>query len=119
MAELLGLAAGECYREGHFLWAARAYHSLEYLQQQGLPVAWAVQPPGVAAAGGGGVWEGKRAAVVQAFRQLAEGRGKASALLPELLGMLRSSTNPQAAAVAGTMKQWAREHAPEAAAALA
>ncbi len=62
----------------------------------------------------GGVWEGKRAACVAAFREVVQGKLQAAEVLPELLGMLRGSSNPQAHVVATAIRQWAREHAPQA-----
>jgi hypothetical protein len=109
VADLLHLLAGDCFQAGEFLWAARAFHALEYLQQQGVAAP-------AAAALGGGVWEGKRATCVAVFREVVHGRQEAGAVLPELLGMLRggAGSNPQAHAVASAVRQWAREHASQA-----
>ncbi|PRW45517.1 tetratricopeptide repeat [Chlorella sorokiniana] len=115
VVELLHLLASDCWAEGAFLWAARAYHALEFMQQQGLAVAsTAVGMVATGGTSGGRAWEGKRAAVAAAFREVAQGRAEAAGCVPELLSMLRGSAHPQAHAVAATIRQWASEHAPEA-----
>lgn len=106
VADLLHLLAADALLEGQHLWAARAYHSLEHLLQQGVAA-----PAAAAAAGSVCVWEGKRAAVAGALRDVARGRGDAGAVVPELLDMLRGSANPQAYAVAGAIRAWAVQHA--------
>lgn len=60
------------------------------------------------------MWHGKRAAVAAALREVAQGQAEAGAVVPELLGMLRGSANPQAHVLASTIRDWARQHAPEA-----
>ena len=115
VVELLHLLASDFWAEGAFLWAARAYSALEFMQQQGLAVAAAAV--GMVATGGGSVgsaWEGKRAAVAAVFREVAQGGAEAAVCVPELLGMLRGSAHPQAHAMAGAIRKWASEHAPEA-----
>ena len=115
VVELLHLLAGDCWAEGAFLWAARAYHALEFMQQQGL--AAASSAVGMAATGGGSAgsaWEGKRAALAAAFREVAQGRAEASGCVPELLSMLRGSAHPQAHVIAAAIRKWANENAPDA-----
>lgn len=93
VADLLYLLASESYSAGTYLWAARGFHAVEHLQQQGVPAA------------AGSVWEGKRASVAQLLRQAVQGQPEAGRALPELLSMLRGSSHPQALAVAATVRQ--------------
>lgn len=117
VAALLGLLGSELYRAGAFLWSARAFHALEHVQRQQALLhggALAAAAPAAAAA----ALEGKCAACVAAFREVVEGREEAGSVLPDLVGMLRSSAAPQAQLVASAVAAWLREH-PAAASATA
>ncbi len=112
VAALLGLLSSELFQAGAFLWSARAFHALEHVQRQqalmhGGALAAAAAPSDAAAA----IWEGKRAACIAAFREVVQGKQEAGSVLPDLIGMLRSSANPQAQLVASAMAAWLREHA--------
>lgn len=63
--QLLHLIANDCYSSGAFLWAARAFDALEFLEAQ--------QAPAGGAAGGGAVWDGKRGACVAVFQAVTKG----------------------------------------------
>lgn len=118
VADLLSLLGAELFDAGAFLWSARAFHALEWLQRQAQLQAGGAAalggPTGAAATAAAATWEGKRAACVAALREVVQGREEAGAVLPELLGMLRGSANAHSAAVAAAVRQWARENAPDA-----
>lgn len=117
VVELLHLLASDFWAEGAYVWAARAYHALEYMQQQGVAVA--APAVGMVPAGGssgGSAWDGKRAAIAAALREVVQGLAEAAGCVPELLGMLRGSAHPQAHAVMAAIRKWAGEHAPDVAA---
>lgn len=112
MAALLGLLSSELFQAGAFLWSARAFHALEHVQRQQAALhggALAAAAPAVTAAAAA-AWEGKRAACMAAFREVVQGREDAGSVLPDLVGMLRSSTNHQAQLVASAVAAWLREH---------
>ncbi|GAB4821295.1 hypothetical protein N2152v2_008341 [Parachlorella kessleri] len=60
VVEILQLIANDCYKAGVWLWAARAFDALEYLNPA---------QPAMSTA----VWEGKRGACVAVFQQAAKG----------------------------------------------
>lgn len=73
---LLQLIANDCYRMGHFLYAAKAFDVLERLDPD---------PE---------YWEGKRGACVGVFQQVVAGRQQRSDL-QDVLAMVRNTSNPQ------------------------
>ena len=88
---LLQLIANDCYRMGHFLYAAKAFDVLERLDPD---------PE---------YWEGKRGACVGTFQQIIA-RKERKEVLREVMAMLKSTRNPQVEYLARVMKKWAREH---------
>ena len=88
---MLQLLANDCYRAGAFLYAAKAFDTLERLDPN---------PE---------YWEGKRGACCGAFQLIIAGK-EPQETLREILGMLKSSRNPQVEYLARVMKKWAREH---------
>lgn len=74
VAELLALLANDCYRAAAWLWAARAFDALEFLQQQGGGGG------AVAGAEGAAAWEGKRGACVAVFQAVTAGEMEAEVL---------------------------------------
>merc|ERR1719502_1862351 len=88
---MLQLLANDCYRAGAFLYAAKAFDTLERLDPN---------PE---------YWDGKRGACVGAFQKvIAQQEQKET--LREVIGMLKSSRNPQVEYLNRVMKKWAREH---------
>ena len=73
---MLQLLANDCYRAGAFLYAAKAFDTLERLDPN---------PED---------WEGKRGACVGAFQQIIA-RKERKEVLREVLSMLKSTRNPQ------------------------
>ena len=88
---MLQLLANDCYRAGAFLYAAKAFDTLERLDPN---------PE---------YWDGKRGACVGAFQLVVAGKEKKETLR-EVLSMLRSSRNPQVEYICRVMKKWAREN---------
>ncbi|XP_073975362.1 tetratricopeptide repeat domain 26 isoform X2 [Rhodnius prolixus] len=88
---LLQLIANDCYRMGHFLYAAKAFDLLERLDPS---------PE---------YWEGKRGACIGAF-QMVIAEKKSSDLLPSVVQLLRSSSNQQVESIIRIIKRWAKEH---------
>lgn len=75
---LLQLIANDCYRMGHFLYAAKAFDALE--RRLGDYDAE--------------IWEGKRGAVVGVFQMVLAGTATKSELV-DALAMVRGSSNPE------------------------
>ena len=88
---MLQLLANDCYRAGAFLYAAKAFDTLERLDPN---------PE---------YWDGKRGACVGAFQMVVANRERKETLR-EVLAMLKSSRNPQVEYLARVMKKWAREN---------
>jgi intraflagellar transport protein 56 len=88
---MLQLLANDCYRVGAFLYAAKAFDTLERLDPN---------PE---------YWDGKRGACVGAFQAVIAGKERKDTLR-DVLGMLKSSRNPQVEYLARVMKKWCREN---------
>ena len=88
---MLQLLANDCYRAGAFLYAAKAFDTLERLDPN---------PE---------YWDGKRGACVGAFQMVIANKERKETLR-EVIGMLKSSRNPQVEYLNRVMKKWAREH---------
>jgi len=88
---MLQLLANDCYRAGAFLYAAKAFDTLERLDPN---------PE---------YWEGKRGACVGTFQQIIA-RKERKEVLRDVLTMLKSTRNPQVEYLARVMKKWAREN---------
>jgi intraflagellar transport protein 56 len=73
---LLHLIANDCYKMGHFLYAAKAFDVLERLDPD---------PE---------YWDGKRGACVGVFQQLIAGKATREDL-QDVLTMIRNVSNPQ------------------------
>ncbi|KAK9496831.1 hypothetical protein O3M35_012938 [Rhynocoris fuscipes] len=87
---LLQLIANDCYRMGHFLYAAKAFDLLERLDPS---------PE---------YWEGKRGACIGAFQMVIADK-KSSDILPTVIQLLRSSSNPQVESIIRVIKRWAKD----------
>lgn len=88
---MLQLLANDCYRAGAFLYAAKAFDTLERLDPN---------PE---------YWEGKRGACVGTFQQIIA-RKERKEVLRDVLAMLKSTRNPQVEYLARVMKKWARDN---------
>ena len=88
---MLQLLANDCYRAGAFLYAAKAFDTLERLDPN---------PE---------YWDGKRGACVGAFQMVIANKERKETLR-EVIRMLKSSRNPQVEYLARVMKKWAREN---------
>jgi len=88
---MLQLLANDCYRAGAFLYAAKAFDTLERLDPN---------PE---------YWDGKRGACVGAF-QMVVAQKERKEILREVIGMLKSSRNPQVEYLNRVFKRWAREN---------
>ena len=88
---MLQFLANDSYRAGAFLYAAKAFDTLERLDPN---------PE---------YWDGKRGACVGAF-QMVIAHKERKETLREVLSMLKSSRNPQVEYLARVMKKWAREN---------
>lgn len=88
---LLQLIANDCYRMGHFLYAAKAFDVLERLDPD---------PE---------YWEGKRGACVGVFQQVVAGRQQRSDL-QDVLAMVRNTSNPQVEYMVRIIKKWCNEN---------
>ena len=88
---MLQLLANDCYRAGAFLYAAKAFDTLERLDPN---------PE---------YWDGKRGACVGAFQMVIANKERKETLR-DVLSMLKSSRNPQVEYLARCMKKWAREN---------
>ncbi|XP_014261516.1 intraflagellar transport protein 56 [Cimex lectularius] len=87
---LLLLIANDCYRMGHFYYAAKAFDLLERLDPS---------PE---------YWEGKRGACIGAFQMIIANKSS-SDLLANVIHLLRNSTNPQVESIIRVIKRWAKE----------
>ena len=88
---LLQLIANDCYKQGAFLYAAKAFDVLERLDPN---------PE---------YWDGKRGAAVGAFQMVIAGREPKDSLR-EVIGLLSGSGNPQLEAIEEAMRDWAEAH---------
>jgi len=88
---MLQLLANDCYRAGAFLYSAKSFDTLERLDQN---------PE---------YWDGKRGACVGVFQQVIARKERKEALR-EVVGMLKSTRNPQVEYLARVMKKWGREN---------
>ncbi|CAM9246238.1 unnamed protein product [Ascophyllum nodosum] len=88
---LLQLIANDCYRMGHFLYAAKAFDVLERLDPD---------PE---------YWEGKRGACVGVFQQVIAEKAKKDDLR-DMLTMVRNTNNPQVEYMVRCMKKWGQEN---------
>jgi len=84
---LLQLIANDCYRMGHFLYAAKAFDVLERLDPD---------PE---------YWEGKRGACVGVFQQVVAGKANSDDLR-DAVAMVRTTSNPQVEYMIRIMKKW-------------
>ena len=84
---LLLLIANDCYKQGAFLYAAKAFDILERLDPA---------PE---------YWEGKRGACVGVFQQVIAGRESRDSLR-DVLSMLRNTSNPQVEYIIRIMRKW-------------
>ncbi|CAA9994608.1 unnamed protein product [Nesidiocoris tenuis] len=87
---LLQLIANDCYRLGHFYYAAKAFDLLDRLD----PSAE--------------YWEGKRGACVGAWQLIMAGK-LSNDLLPSIIQLLRTSTNSQVEIIIKVIKRWAKD----------
>jgi len=88
---LLQLIANDCYKMGHFLYAAKAFDVLERLDPD---------PE---------YWEGKRGACVGVFQMLIAGRASKEDL-QDALSMIRNTSNPQVEYIVRTIKKWCKDN---------
>jgi intraflagellar transport protein 56 len=88
---LLQLIAHDCYKMGHFLFAAKAFDALE-----------AMDPDPEYS-------EGKRGAVVGVFQQVVAGKETSDAL-SDAVRMIRDPPNPQLTYIVRTIEKWCREN---------
>ncbi|XP_028395522.1 intraflagellar transport protein 56-like isoform X4 [Dendronephthya gigantea] len=88
---LLQLIANDCYKMGHFYYAAKAFDVLERLDPN---------PE---------YWDGKRGACVGIFQQIIAGH-EPRETLRDVLQLLRNTGNPQVEYIIRTMKKWAKEN---------
>lgn len=88
---LLQLIANDCYKMGHFFFAAKAFDVLERLDPD---------PE---------YWEGKRGACVGVLQQVIAGK-ESQESLPEVLAMLRNTSNPQVEYIVRTIQKWCHQN---------
>ncbi|KAJ1441103.1 hypothetical protein B484DRAFT_343219 [Ochromonadaceae sp. CCMP2298] len=88
---LLQLIANDCYRMGHFLFAAKAFDVLERLDPD---------PE---------YWEGKRGACVGVFQLMIAGKASRDDL-QDVLSMIRNTSNPQVEYIVRIIKKWCKEN---------
>lgn len=88
---LLQLIANDCYKMGQFFYAAKAFDVLERLDPD---------PE---------YWEGKRGACVGVLQQVIAG-GESAEVLPEVLSMLRNTSNPQVEYITRTISKWMQQN---------
>ncbi len=88
---LLQLIANDCYRMGHFLYAAKAFDVLERLDPD---------PE---------YWEGKRGACVGVFQMVIAGKASRDDL-QDVLTMIRNTSNPQVEYIVRIVKKWAKDN---------
>jgi intraflagellar transport protein 56 len=90
---LLQLIANDCYRMGHFVYAAQAFDLLERLDPQ---------PE---------YWHGKRGACIGVFQQVIAGH-EPQVILSEVVQLLQRSQQPQAEHILKVITKWARDLRP-------
>ncbi|PVD38254.1 hypothetical protein C0Q70_00865 [Pomacea canaliculata] len=88
---LLQLIANDCYKMGHFYYAAKAFDVLERLDPN---------PE---------YWEGKRGACVGVFQLIIAGHEQRETLR-DVINMLRNTSSPQVEYIIRTMKKWAKDN---------
>ena len=88
---MLQLLANDCYRVGAFLYAAKAFDTLERLDPN---------PE---------YWEGKRGACIGVFRKVLAGQEPTSALR-DVVVMLSKTSNPQVEYIINVMKKAVRDY---------
>lgn len=88
---LLQLIANDCYKMGHFYYAARAFDILERMDPN---------PE---------YWEGKRGACAGAFQLIVAGH-EPRETLREILQLLRNTSSPQAESMFKIMRKWAKDN---------
>lgn len=88
---LLQLIANDCYKMGHFYYAARAFDLMERMDPN---------PE---------YWEGKRGACAGAFQLIVAGH-EPRETLREILLLLRNTSTPQAESIVKVMRKWARDN---------
>ncbi|KAJ3301941.1 Intraflagellar transport protein 56 [Kappamyces sp. JEL0829] len=89
---LIQMIANDCYKTGHYFFAAKAFDVLERLDPS---------PE---------YWEGKRGACVGAFKAILNNAIENKEMFREIIGMLRSSTNPQVDFIVRVMKNYCKEN---------
>ena len=87
---LLQLIANDCYRMGHFLYAAKAFDVLERLDPD---------PE---------YWEGKRGSCVGVFQAVIAGKASRDDL-QDVLTMIRNTSNPQVEYIVRIIKKWGKD----------
>ena len=88
--KLLELIASDCYRMGHFLYAAKAFDVLERLD------------------GDPEYWEGKRGACVGVFQMVVAGKASRDDL-QDVLTYIRNTSNPQVEYIVRIIKKYCKE----------
>ncbi|CAF3059305.1 unnamed protein product [Rotaria socialis] len=86
---LLQLIANDCYKRGHFFYAARGFDILERMDPN---------PE---------FWEGKQGACAGAFQQIVAGHEPRDTLR-DILSLLRNTNHPQGEQMIKIMRSWAR-----------
>uniref|UniRef100_A0A6U3R6Y2 Uncharacterized protein n=1 Tax=Ditylum brightwellii TaxID=49249 RepID=A0A6U3R6Y2_9STRA len=102
--KLIELIANDCYRMGHFRYAAKAFNALEEL----------VDDPSEDPE----YWEGKRGSCIGAFQQVVAARQKKKEIstseqeeiITDILAILLNTKNPQSGYVTKIIKRWALEN---------
>ena len=84
------LIANDCYRMGHFMYAAKAFDVLERLDPE---------PE---------YWEGKRGACVGVFQMMIAGKASRDDL-QDVLTMVRNTSNPQVEYIVRIIMKWCKE----------
>jgi len=92
---LLQLIANDCYKMGHFLYAAKAFDVLGRLDPDPDP-----DPE---------YWEGKRGAVVGVFQLVVAGKAHSDELR-DALAMIRNEQNPQVEYMVRVIRKWCNEN---------
>ncbi|XP_075559021.1 tetratricopeptide repeat domain 26 [Dermacentor variabilis] len=87
---LLQLLANDCYKMGHFLYAARGFDLLEKMD---------ANPE---------YWEGKRGACVGTFQRVIAGRDEPDCLR-EIVEMLKTESHSQAESISKVIRGWCKE----------
>mmetsp|Transcript_15217 Transcript_15217/g.20091 ORF Transcript_15217/g.20091 Transcript_15217/m.20091 type:complete len:563 (+) Transcript_15217:223-1911(+) len=88
---LLQLIANDCYKMGHFLYAAKAFDVLERLDPD---------PE---------YWEGKRGSCVGVFQMVIAGKTNKEDLR-DVFTMLRNTSNPQVEYITRIIRKWGKEN---------